>query len=124
MKILTVESIVELLEIHGFENFMRGLMKTLKEDFSRWDKFTMIPRPAMHVTGGVLELMPICDNKKYYSFKYVNCHPKNPLIGLQTILATGELIRIDTGLPVMISEMNLLTALRTAATTAIATDLM
>ena len=39
-----------------------------------------MPRPAMHVQDGVLELMPICDDE-YYSFKYVNCHPKNPANG-------------------------------------------
>jgi ornithine cyclodeaminase len=78
----------------------------------------------MHVPGGVLELMPICDNEKYYSFKYVNCHPKNPLVGLQTVVATGQLSLINTGYPVMFSEMTILTALRTAAMSALATDLM
>jgi ornithine cyclodeaminase len=68
--------------------------------------------------------MPICDNEKYYSFKYVNCHPKNPLVGLQTVVATGQLSLINTGYPVMFSEMTILTALRTAAMSALATDLM
>jgi ornithine cyclodeaminase len=124
MKILTVESISELLNKYGFNAFMTDLIKELKRDFSRWEFFTKMPRPAMHVPGGVLELMPICDNEKYYSFKYVNCHPKNPDTGLQTVVATGQLSRIDTGYPLMFSEMTLLTALRTAATSALATDLM
>ena len=63
-------------------------MEKLKQDFSRFEKFTKIPRPAMHVNNGVLELMPICD-EKYYTFKYVNCHPKNPESGLMTVVATG-----------------------------------
>jgi len=67
--------------------------------------------------------MPICDDK-YFTFKYVNLHPKNPDQGLMTIVATGQLVRIDTGYPLMFSEMTALTALRTAATAAIATDLM
>jgi ornithine cyclodeaminase len=124
MKILTVESVSELLNQYGFDNFMADLIEVLKRDFSRWDSFTKMPRPAMHVPGGVLELMPICDNEKYYSFKYVNCHPKNPEIHLQTVVATGQLSKIDTGYPLMFSEMTLLTALRTAATSALATDLM
>ena len=82
-----------------------------------------MPRPAMHVPGGVLELMPVCSDK-YYTFKYVNCHPKNPEQGLMTVVATGQLSRTDTGYPIMFSEMTLLTALRTAAATALATDLM
>ncbi len=124
MKIITVESLTELLKRHGFDNYMMDLTKTLKQDFKNWHSFTKMPRPSMHVPDGVLELMPVCDNKRYYSFKYVNCHPKNPLIGKQTVVATGQLSRIDTGYPLMFSEMTILTALRTAATSALATDLM
>lgn len=124
MKIISVELLTEILQRHGFDNYMMDLMQSLKRDFSRWHSFTKMPRPAMHVPGGVLELMPICDNELYYAFKYVNCHPKNPLIGQQTVVATGQLLRIDTGYPLMFSEMTILTALRTAATSALATDLM
>jgi ornithine cyclodeaminase len=124
MKIISIESLSKLIEIHGFDNYMNDLMKTLRKDFSLWHSFTKMPRPAMHVPGGVLELMPICDNKSYYTFKYVNCHPKNTEIGKQTVVATGQLSEIGTGYPLMFSEMTLLTALRTAATSALATDLM
>jgi len=124
MKIITVELLSQLVAQHGLDNFLRDLFLALKKDFSYWESFTKMPRPAMHVPGGVLELMPICDNKRYYSFKYVNCHPKNPLIGQQTVVATGQLSRIDTGYPLIFSEMTILTALRTAAMSALATDLM
>ncbi len=124
MKFISVESLTQLLQHHGFENYLRDLMRVLKHDFGRWQSFIKMPRPAMHVPGGVLELMPICDNERYYTFKYVNCHPKNPLIGQQTVVATGQLSRIDTGYPLMFSEMTVLTALRTAATSALITDLM
>lgn len=123
MKILSVENVSEIVKKHGVENYFKDLMEKLKQDFSRFEKFTKMPRPAMHVDGGVLELMPICD-EKYYTFKYVNCHPKNPESGLMTVVATGQLSTVDTGYPIMFSEMTLLTALRTSATTAIATDLM
>ncbi len=123
MKILSVENISDVVKKHGLQNFQSDLMKSLKNDFSRWEEFTKMPRPAMHVPGGVLELMPVCDSK-YYTFKYVNCHPKNPETGLMTVVATGQLSTIDTGYPVMFTEMTLLTALRTSATTALATDLL
>jgi ornithine cyclodeaminase len=123
MKIITEEVLVELIKKHGFRNFLVDLMEMLKNDFKLWHKFNKIPRPAMKVDGGILELMPICNNT-YYSYKYVNCHPKNCQQGLLTVVATGQLSQIDTGYPLMFSEMTLLTALRTAATTAIATDLM
>ena len=124
MKIISVEQLSKLIKHHGFENFLKDLMVFLKDDYSRWLEFTKMPRPAMHVPGGVLELMPICDNKRYYTFKYVNCHPKNPEIGKMTVVATGQLSRIDTGYPLMFSEMTILTAFRTAANAALATDLM
>ncbi len=123
MKILSIESISEIIKKHGIENYLKDLMERLRADFSRWEEFNKIPRPAMHVPGGVLELMPIAD-RKYYTFKYVNCHPKNTDQGLMTVMATGQLSRVDTGQPVLFSEMTLLTALRTAATTALATDMM
>src|SRR5258707_847358 len=104
MKILTVEMLAELVKRHGLENYLRGLMEQLKNDFSRWNEFNKIPRPAMHVPEGVIELMPICDDK-YYSFKYVNCHPKNPEKGLMTVMGTGQLSEVNTGLPIIFSEM-------------------
>ena len=119
MKILSVEALTELLKSHGFDKYLKDLMATLKQDFGSWHSFTKMPRPAMHVPNGVLELMPICDNKLYYTFKYVNCHPNNPLKKQQTVVATGQLSRIDTGYPLMYSEMTILTALRTAATSAL-----
>ena len=124
MKIITVESLSELINLYGLENYLSDLVASLKRDFGQWERFTKMPRPSMHVPGGVLELMPICDNELYYTFKYVNCHPKNPLIGKQTVVATGQLSQIDTGYPLMFSEMTILTALRTAAMSALATDLM
>lgn len=124
MKIITVESLVKVLNRHGFDNFMRDLMTSLRRDFGRWHTFTKIPRPGMRVPDGVLELMPICDNEVYYTFKYVNLHPKNTLVGKQTVVATGQVVAVDTGYPLMYSEMTILTALRTAATSALAADFM
>jgi ornithine cyclodeaminase len=124
MKIITIEQLNKLIKRHGFDEYMRDLIDALKRDFVAWETFTKMPRPAMHVPGGVIELMPICDNEQYYSFKYVNGHPKNPLTGHLTVSATGQLSRIDTGYPLMFSEMTILTAFRTAATAALATDLM
>jgi ornithine cyclodeaminase len=123
MKIITEETLIKLIKTHGLKKYLIDLIEILKKDFSKWNEFNLIPRPAMHVKNGVLELMPIC-NKDYYSYKYVNCHPKNYKQNLMTVVATGQLSQTKTGYPLMYSEMTLLTALRTAATTAIATDLM
>lgn len=124
MKIISVTSLTKLIHEYGLDNYLKDLMQALWRDYARWETFTKMPRPAMHVPGGVLELMPICDNEQYYTFKYVNCHPKNPETSQMTVVATGQLSRIDTGYPLMFSEMTILTALRTAAESALATDLM
>jgi len=75
---------------------------------------------AAHSPEGVIELMPTSDGIDY-GFKYVNGHPKNMKEGLQTVTAFGLLASVDTGYPVLLSEMTVLTALRTAATSAVAT---
>jgi ornithine cyclodeaminase len=63
--------------------------------------------------------MPISD-KDYYAYKFVNGHPGNPLENKQTVVAIGTLADVKSGYPVLISEMTVLTALRTAATSALA----
>jgi ornithine cyclodeaminase len=67
----------------------------------------------------VIELMPTADSE-FYSFKYVNGHPGNPQAGLSTVMAFGALARVATGEPLLISELTLTTALRTAVTSALA----
>lgn len=123
MKIITVQDIAQIVKTHGFNNFMHDLVKYLKEDFSNWNDFDKSPRHAIHVKDGVIELMPVA-NDKLYSYKYVNGHPKNPMIGKPTIFATGQLSQVVDGDPLMGSEMTTLTGFRTAATAIIATDLL
>lgn len=60
--------------------------------------------------------MPI-GNKDYFSYKYVNGHPENVSRGCSSVLAIGQLSDCHTGIPLLLSEMTILTALRTAATT-------
>jgi ornithine cyclodeaminase len=67
----------------------------------------------------VIELMPTSDGETY-GFKYVNGHPSNMKKGLQTVTAFGLLADVNTGYPMLLSEMTILTALRTAATSAMA----
>src|SRR5690606_12797416 len=78
-----------------------------------------VPRLASHTPHAVIELMPITD-RELYSFKYVNGHPHNPARGLQTVTAFGVLADVDNGYPILFAEMTLLTALRTAAMSALA----
>ena len=67
--------------------------------------------------------MPTSDGR-LYSFKYVNGHPKNTAQGLLTVTAFGVLADVATGYPVLLSEMTFMTALRTAAVSALAASRM
>ena len=119
MKILEIEDIKRIVEFVGYKEFYSMLIKNLEEDYSNWETFDKTPRVANHVDGGVIELMPISDDK-LYSFKYVNGHPKNPAQNKFTVMATGQLSEVSTGEPLMFTEMTLLTAFRTAANSAMA----
>ncbi len=119
--IATVEDVTNIIHEKGIETFLQELIEVLSVDFSRWHEFEKVPRHATHLGHGVIELMPISADD-YYAFKYVNGHPKNPLLDKQTVVAVGLLSDIKTGYPLLISEMTLLTAIRTAATSALATQ--
>ncbi|MGI4938139.1 MAG: ornithine cyclodeaminase, partial [Janthinobacterium lividum] len=70
-----------------------------------------------------IELMPISDAHRY-SFKYVNGHPGNTANGLYTVMAFGVLADVASGFPLLLSELTLATALRTAATSLMAARLL
>ena len=114
-----VEDMARLVGAVGVTPFLRGLAGYIEADFLRWEAFDKVARVASHSRAGVIELMPTSDDA-LYSFKYVNGHPGNTQTGLQTVTALGLLADVRTGYPVLLSEMTLLTALRTAATSALA----
>jgi len=114
-----VENMVRLIDAVGIERYLTGLAGYIEEDFARWRSFEKTPRLASHSRDGVIELMPTSDGE-LYGFKYVNGHPKNTRAGLQTVTAFGVLSDVATGYPRLLSEMTLTTALRTAATSAVA----
>lgn len=114
---VSVENMMKLVHRIGIEAMLRELGDYIEEDFRRWELFDKTPRVASHSSEGVIELMPTSDGE-VYGFKYVNGHPKNTREGLQTVTAFGLLASVGTGYPVLLSEMTVLTAMRTAATSA------
>lgn len=116
---VSVDHMMKLVHAVGVERFLTDLAAYVEEDFRRWELFDKTPRVASHSPEGVIELMPTSDGA-VYGFKYVNGHPKNTRDGRQTVTAFGVLADVGTGYPVLLSEMTLLTALRTAATSAVA----
>lgn len=116
---VSVDNMMRLVLQIGPEQVMRDIAGYIEADFRRWESFDKTPRVASHSEVGVIELMPTSDGEMY-GFKYVNGHPSNTKAGLQTVTAFGLLAEVDTGYPVLLTEMTILTALRTAAMSALA----
>ena len=115
---VSVDHMMQLVHRIGIRPMLQGLASYIEADFKRWDLFDKTPRVASHSAEGVIELMPTSDGS-VYGFKYVNGHPRNTRAGLQTVTAFGLLADVATGYPALLSEMTILTALRTAATSAL-----
>lgn len=113
------QNMIDLVGSIGLDRLFHTLAAYIEQDFVRWNEFDKTPRIAAHSENGVIELMPTSD-RDLYGFKYVNGHPQNPMHGLQTVTAFGVLSDVATGYPEFISEMTIATALRTAATSAMA----
>ena len=116
---VSVANMMRLIHDLGPRRMMAEMVGYIEEDFRRWEHFDKTPRVAAHSREGVIELMPTADDE-LYGFKYVNGHPANMARGFQTVTAFGVLSRVATGYPVLVTEMTVLTALRTAATSAMA----
>ncbi len=118
-RFVDVVDLLRLVDNCGVPRFIEDLAVALREDFVRWHEFDKSARVASHSHVGVIELMPVSD-KGSYAFKYVNGHPGNTALGLPTVMAFGVLADVSTGYPLLLSELTLTTALRTAATSAMA----
>ena len=112
---VSVANMMRLVLSIGPEKLLADLARYIEDDFRRWPEFDKTPRVASHSRDGVIELMPTADAENY-GFKYVNGHPKNTRDGYQTVTAFGVLSSVATGYPILMTEMTILTALRTAAT--------
>jgi len=119
VQFVSVENMISLIRKKGVETLITNIADAIEEDFKRWDEFDKQPRIPAHSDRGVIELMPTYDSDTY-GFKYVNGHPLNHELGKQTVTGFGMLADMQTGYPFFISEMTLLTAMRTAAMSALA----
>lgn len=116
---LSAQDVAAIVNKLGAPVALSRMADYIQADYLRWEDFDKCARVATHSTDGVIELMPIADAKTY-AFKYVNGHPKNHRVGLPTVMAFGVLADVDTGIPELLSELTLTTALRTAAMSAVA----
>jgi ornithine cyclodeaminase len=118
-RFVDIHAMSALVRAMGVPRFLETLAETLRDDFLRWPDFDKSARLASHSALGVIELMPVSD-ATHYAFKYVNGHPANTAQGLPTVMAFGVLAEVETGFPLLLAELTLTTALRTAAMSALA----
>jgi len=121
--LLSTADIAHIVAAHGLPEVLRRMVSGIEGGFRRWQDFDKVARVASHSTQGVIELMPVAD-AEHYSFKYVNGHPNNGQLGLPTVMAFGVLAEVATGRPLLLSELTLTTAMRTAATSVMAAKLL
>ena len=118
-RFIDVQSMSQLVQTIGVTKLIGELAECIRQDFIRWPDFEKSARVANHSDTGVIELMPVSDALKY-AFKYVNGHPGNTAQGLYTVMAFGVLAEVNTGYPVLLSELTVATAFRTCATSVMA----
>ncbi|OZI59861.1 ornithine cyclodeaminase [Bordetella genomosp. 11] len=118
-RMIDVPAMAALMRKVGVAPFMRELAHRIRADYLRWTEFEKSARLASHSPVGVIELMPVSHAARY-AFKYVNGHPGNTALGLPTVMAFGVLADVATGYPLLMSELTLTTAMRTAATSVVA----
>lgn len=123
VRFVDVANMTTWIAEQGVEPIITGMVDYLEQDFLRWESFDKTSRVPSHSADGVIELMPTSDGETY-AFKYVNGHPSNPSRGYQTVTAFGVLASVENGYPSFWSEMTLLTALRTGATSAMVAKLL
>jgi len=122
-RFLDADAVAALVVRRGTTQVIEELARYIRDDYLRWPEFEKSVRVAHHSSMGVIELMPVSDGRRY-AFKYVNGHPGNALSGLPTVLAFGVLAEVATGYPLLLADLTLATALRTAATSALAARAM
>jgi len=116
---ISAQDMIGLVQTKTLSACIAGIAERIERDFLRWHAFDKSSRVACHSPDGVIELMPIADAAQF-AFKYVNGHPGNTRVGLATVMAFGVLADVHTGAPRLLSELTLTTAIRTAATSALA----
>ncbi|SDC49788.1 ornithine cyclodeaminase [Cupriavidus sp. YR651] len=122
-RFLDANDVAALVRGIGVQHAIMQMADYVRQDFLRWNAFEKSARLASHSPVGVIELMPVTDGVQY-AFKYVNGHPRNALHALPTVMACGVLAEVRTGFPLLLADLTLATALRTAATSALAARAM
>lgn len=103
-RLVDVPTMSALIQRLTLPCFIGELADTIQADFMHWPAFDKSPRVASQSKIGVIELMPV-SGERHYAFKYVNGYPGNPARGFYTVMAFGVQADVDTGYPLLLSEV-------------------
>jgi L-lysine cyclodeaminase len=129
-RIITVDDLTDVLCAVGPDNLLDELLVALRRALSEHDPESIVThdRTGFHYAEpaiGLLEWMPAMDTGRRVSIKTVGYHPANPVErNSPSVLATASLYDTTDGRLVALCEATTLTALRTGAASAIATDVL
>ncbi|MEO0432448.1 MAG: ornithine cyclodeaminase family protein [Cyanobacteria bacterium J06656_5] len=126
--VLSVEDIRLIVEHVGLDALMDEMIARLTQAFEQFDSTkTVVPvRTGFsydHPHVGLVEWMPLFEKHRQIVVKAVGYHPQNPsLYSLPTVLSTVSAYDPASGHLVAVIDGTFLTALRTGAASAIATQ--
>lgn len=129
-RVLGAEQIAVIVRDRGLDAVMDELIDRLRGALDEFDRCAVRSprRRGFHYEEphvGLLEWMPVMETGRVVAVKTVGYHPSNPTMRrLPSVLATTSLYDPRTGQLTALVEATLLTALRTGAASAVATEIL
>lgn len=128
--LITVDDLADVVAAVGLDALLDELIASLADTLATHDPARLITHDRTGFeyrspTLGLVEWMPALDLGRRVSIKTVGYHPANPATtGTPSVLATTSLYDTADGRLAVICEATILTALRTGAASALATDVL
>lgn len=129
-RVIGAGDLARIVEHIGLDSLLDELIDRLEQALQRHDEeiTTTFDRAGFHYRKpdlGLLEWMPAMEVGRRVVIKTVGYHPTNPIQrALPSVLATTALYDTSSGQLLAVCEATVLTALRTGAASAIATDVL
>ncbi len=129
-RLISVDDLAGVVAAVGLDAFLDELIAALGHTLGTHDPARLVTQDRtgfdyLSPTLGLIEWMPALDVGRRVSIKTVGYHPANPAAsGTPSVLATTSLYDTADGRLAVICEATILTALRTGAASALATDVL
>lgn len=129
-RLISVDDLAGVVAAVGLDAFLDELIAALGQTLGTHDPARLVTQDRtgfdyLSPTLGLIEWMPALDVGRRVSIKTVGYHPANPTAsGTPSVLATTSLYDTADGRLAVICEATILTALRTGAASALATDVL